>query len=480
MSMGMPQVLEDWARVKIRDSGDVSDGPLLAQLVERLSMERTASFAEVAQHAARHGRRSLAAQLLEHERSASLAVPLLLELDRYPVAIDKVRVLVPPSPSPGRRDLQRSLQRPLSAIVTGDRVWGRGPCLPLHLPHPTRGGIREQQGVRQAAPREPQGDLQPAAVPITLHQLLPEGKGEGICPPSGLPLTSARTASRFLGPSAPLPGIPLRLQLDGLTTPPVSPAAAERPLAPCVRASGQRRAVRLRAPRGGRWGRAAAQGPRGAGVDREGCQVPTCPRARDRSLGKVRSLAAGPPRVARPCREHMAASHGKQMQRERKSISPCTRHVLDWSRLHQRQLQLDRDLGTKSLVGLPVAETLRLLLRGGHAKQAQDLRKEFGVSERLYQTVQVRRQDCTAGPSATATDGPLPPPGGRPCRVAAVGQASGPPSLVQGALRCRSCLCRLQWAGRGGGGIPAGSGGAAIRGEPGTTGQALQGTPARG
>lgn len=69
--------------------------------------------------------------------------------------------------------------------------------------------------------------------------------------------------------------------------------------------------------------------------------------------------------------------------------APFDRYLAEWPRLMIRQAIIERDTTLRGLQGLPLAATLRQLIIAGHPKVAQDVAREFGVSERRLLKVQI-------------------------------------------------------------------------------------------
>eukprot|EP01025_Chloroclados_australasicus_P054236 TRINITY_DN6424_c1_g1_i6.p1 TRINITY_DN6424_c1_g1~~TRINITY_DN6424_c1_g1_i6.p1 ORF type:complete len:917 (+),score=120.78 TRINITY_DN6424_c1_g1_i6:66-2816(+) len=81
-----------WARAKIAASQQIGDDRLREEIEEKLQNCIGIRYASLAKDAKYHGRRKLAAELLEHEQIASEQVPLLVELGDYERALRKALV----------------------------------------------------------------------------------------------------------------------------------------------------------------------------------------------------------------------------------------------------------------------------------------------------------------------------------------------------------------------------------------------------
>ncbi|GLT74040.1 hypothetical protein SLA2020_458610 [Shorea laevis] len=89
--LGMSQevVIMHWACSKITASLAIQDANLLAILLDKLKKCKGISYAAVAAHADKSGRRKLAAMLIEHEPRSSKQVPLLLSIAEEDTALVK-------------------------------------------------------------------------------------------------------------------------------------------------------------------------------------------------------------------------------------------------------------------------------------------------------------------------------------------------------------------------------------------------------
>ncbi|KAK1404751.1 putative vacuolar protein sorting-associated protein 16-like [Heracleum sosnowskyi] len=89
--LGMDQevVIMHWACLKITASSSIPDNNLLEILLEKLKLCKGISYAAVAAHADKNGRRKLAAMLVENEPRSSKQVPLLLSIDEEDAALVK-------------------------------------------------------------------------------------------------------------------------------------------------------------------------------------------------------------------------------------------------------------------------------------------------------------------------------------------------------------------------------------------------------
>ncbi|KAK4633751.1 putative vacuolar protein sorting-associated protein 16 [Fulvia fulva] len=77
-----------WARQKVRSSS-TDEESICAEIVRKLNGKRGISFEEVARAAYEDGRGELATELLEHEPRAGKQVPLLLNVGKESIALDK-------------------------------------------------------------------------------------------------------------------------------------------------------------------------------------------------------------------------------------------------------------------------------------------------------------------------------------------------------------------------------------------------------
>uniref|UniRef100_A0A165YW57 Protein VACUOLELESS1 n=1 Tax=Daucus carota subsp. sativus TaxID=79200 RepID=A0A165YW57_DAUCS len=89
--LGMDQevVIMHWACLKITASSAIPDSTLLEILLEKLKLCKGISYAAVAAHADKNGRRKLAAMLVENEPRSSKQVPLLLSIGEEDAALMK-------------------------------------------------------------------------------------------------------------------------------------------------------------------------------------------------------------------------------------------------------------------------------------------------------------------------------------------------------------------------------------------------------
>ncbi|XP_057461359.1 protein VACUOLELESS1 [Actinidia eriantha] len=89
--LGMSQevVIMHWACAKIAASLAIPDDALLEILLEKLRICKGISYAAVAAHADKSGRRKLTAMLVEHEPRSSKQVPLLLSIGEEDTALTK-------------------------------------------------------------------------------------------------------------------------------------------------------------------------------------------------------------------------------------------------------------------------------------------------------------------------------------------------------------------------------------------------------
>ncbi|XAR49507.1 hypothetical protein NMG60_11032733 [Bertholletia excelsa] len=87
--MNQEVVIMHWACTKITASLAIPDAPLLEILLDKLKICKGISFAAVAAHADKSGRRNLAAMLIEHEPRSFKQVPLLLSIGEEDVALTK-------------------------------------------------------------------------------------------------------------------------------------------------------------------------------------------------------------------------------------------------------------------------------------------------------------------------------------------------------------------------------------------------------
>ncbi|CAI8596482.1 unnamed protein product [Vicia faba] len=82
-------VIMHWACAKITASLTIPDTTLLEILLDKLKLCKSISYAAVAAHADKNGRRKLAALLVEHEPRSSKQVPLLLSIGEEDIALMK-------------------------------------------------------------------------------------------------------------------------------------------------------------------------------------------------------------------------------------------------------------------------------------------------------------------------------------------------------------------------------------------------------
>lgn len=89
LGMNQEVVIMHWACSKITASLTIPDATLLEILLDKLRLCKGISFAAVAAHADKNGRRKLAAMLVEHESRSSKQVPLLLSIGEEDTALTK-------------------------------------------------------------------------------------------------------------------------------------------------------------------------------------------------------------------------------------------------------------------------------------------------------------------------------------------------------------------------------------------------------
>ncbi|KAK4278953.1 hypothetical protein QN277_016723 [Acacia crassicarpa] len=89
LGMNQEVVIMHWACSKITASLNIPDATLLELLLDKLKMCKGISYAAVAAHADKNGRRRLAAMLVEHEPRSSKQVPLLLSIGEEDIALTK-------------------------------------------------------------------------------------------------------------------------------------------------------------------------------------------------------------------------------------------------------------------------------------------------------------------------------------------------------------------------------------------------------
>ncbi|GAB2276093.1 vacuolar protein sorting-associated protein 16 [Dionaea muscipula] len=89
LGLNQELVVMHWACSKITASLTIPDPALLDILLDKLKLCKSISYAAVAEHADKSGRRKLAAMLIEHEPRSSKQVPLLLSIGEEDVALTK-------------------------------------------------------------------------------------------------------------------------------------------------------------------------------------------------------------------------------------------------------------------------------------------------------------------------------------------------------------------------------------------------------
>ncbi|KAH7835433.1 hypothetical protein Vadar_026116 [Vaccinium darrowii] len=89
LGMNQEVVIMHWACAKITASLAIPDASLLEILLDKLRICKGISYAAVAAHADKSGRRKLAAMLVEHEPRSSKQVPLLLSIGEEDTALSK-------------------------------------------------------------------------------------------------------------------------------------------------------------------------------------------------------------------------------------------------------------------------------------------------------------------------------------------------------------------------------------------------------
>ncbi|XP_015082557.1 protein VACUOLELESS1 [Solanum pennellii] len=89
LSMNQEVVVMHWTSTKITASAAIPDATLLEMLLDKLKICKGISYAAVAAHADKNGRRKLAAMLVEHEPRSSKQVPLLLSIGEEDTALMK-------------------------------------------------------------------------------------------------------------------------------------------------------------------------------------------------------------------------------------------------------------------------------------------------------------------------------------------------------------------------------------------------------
>ncbi|KAK4398216.1 protein VACUOLELESS1 [Sesamum angolense] len=89
LGMNQEVVLMHWTCTKISASAAIPDASLLDILLDKLKLCKGISYAAVAAHADKSGRRKLAAMLVEHEPRSSKQIPLLLSIGEEDTALMK-------------------------------------------------------------------------------------------------------------------------------------------------------------------------------------------------------------------------------------------------------------------------------------------------------------------------------------------------------------------------------------------------------
>ncbi|XP_019464204.1 PREDICTED: protein VACUOLELESS1 [Lupinus angustifolius] len=89
LGMNQEVVIMHWACSKITASLAIPDATLLEILLDKLKLCKGISYAAVAAHADKNGRRKLAALLVEHEPRSSKQVPLLVSIGEEDIALMK-------------------------------------------------------------------------------------------------------------------------------------------------------------------------------------------------------------------------------------------------------------------------------------------------------------------------------------------------------------------------------------------------------
>lgn len=89
LGLNQEVVVMHWACLKITSSSAIPDRSLLEILLEKLKLCKGISYAAVAAHADKNGRRKLAAMLVENEPRSSKQVPLLLSIGEEDAALIK-------------------------------------------------------------------------------------------------------------------------------------------------------------------------------------------------------------------------------------------------------------------------------------------------------------------------------------------------------------------------------------------------------
>ncbi|KAL7087130.1 hypothetical protein ACP275_13G047200 [Erythranthe tilingii] len=89
LAMNQEVVLMHWTCTKISSSSAIPDATLLEILLDKLKICKGISYAAVASHADKSGRRKLAAMLVEHEPRSAKQIPLLLSIGEEDTALMK-------------------------------------------------------------------------------------------------------------------------------------------------------------------------------------------------------------------------------------------------------------------------------------------------------------------------------------------------------------------------------------------------------
>ena len=89
VGIGGTDIIVHWACAKIRSSPNEDDVNVLNALVRFLRRYPSVSYAAIASHAYKSGRRKLAAMLLEYEKTASHQIPLLVTMGESEAALQK-------------------------------------------------------------------------------------------------------------------------------------------------------------------------------------------------------------------------------------------------------------------------------------------------------------------------------------------------------------------------------------------------------
>ncbi|GMG99177.1 hypothetical protein Nepgr_001017 [Nepenthes gracilis] len=89
LGLNQELVVMHWSCSKINASLSIPDSALLDILLDKLKLCKSISYAAVAEHSNKIGRRKLAAMLVEHEPRSSKQVPLLLSIGEEDVALTK-------------------------------------------------------------------------------------------------------------------------------------------------------------------------------------------------------------------------------------------------------------------------------------------------------------------------------------------------------------------------------------------------------